>query len=691
MALTGMIRKIGSYTDLEYEQMKKDLQLSMSLPFLRHIAKYYHAEAKRDPSIEEVQLLDAFVLSMQRDPGTLTPVQLNTDDSFVADTYADMMQKHRQLHPQSKTPLPLSRAGGLADAYLMRAGRRSAIPGLSVLSESGDPSFFKEGDAVESSLGHRIRPFRSQCHASSDDLLALYFPKAEPSGMEGTLWSDPIFSASVVSLSHVGAGGLLNAVLEKSHGAWIDLRRLTQTTPISWQILVNDFHGAWVLRISREKEAELVKKAAGYGLSLTVFAAVSDIASVSLCRDAKDILSLDASFLRSLISICPLVLTLSHETPEEITAPCTAPALQNNCQYLYRPAGSGTFAVSMSEVCACAVSASAPTGSFYLNSLYTGILSLAELSLSGAYYKDAALSVAMTLPKMPMKAQQAAAFCSATLGLYRLQAELGLPTVSRVLEQKEVDAPRCSVFSLAKASPLSSVFTGEGYASLLVCPVTETGMPDFDALRHWLDRLASMGQSGVLRAARSVCNTPISAVIKEMCHQRFIHQPEPTAPLAEPPLLAAVVETDVPIPDAIPLGRILADPDYTPTPDAPTELPEAESLIWSDKAEIVLLATEDDSDAKRLASALRLRGARVYLCSPDTPLILSRQLLGAHALIYCKNVTLPNTPEVNFAQSTMKAAGGRILSLGETPVENTLHFPRGLSEENLIQLVKSPI
>ena len=54
-------------------------------------------------------------------------IRLSTDDKEVAQTYADMLEKRRELHPQALTPPTLGELFGLASAYLARSGRQPTL------------------------------------------------------------------------------------------------------------------------------------------------------------------------------------------------------------------------------------------------------------------------------------------------------------------------------------------------------------------------------------------------------------------------------------------------------------------------------------------------------------------------------------------------------------------------------------
>ena len=126
---SGFVRRFCDYNAAQMAKLKSDLALQMSHASLNLCADYFRAvEGKRDPSIAELRFLDA-VAALPPRAEEITLSELYTNDSFVALTYADMMNKRRELHPDADVPISLGEALGLASAYLKRSGKETDLIG----------------------------------------------------------------------------------------------------------------------------------------------------------------------------------------------------------------------------------------------------------------------------------------------------------------------------------------------------------------------------------------------------------------------------------------------------------------------------------------------------------------------------------------------------------------------------------
>ncbi|MBQ8440529.1 MAG: hypothetical protein IJX19_07705, partial [Clostridia bacterium] len=135
----------------------------------------------------------------------------------------------------------------------------------------------------------------------------------------------------------------------------------------------------------------------------------------------------------------------------------------------------------------------------------TALLAVIHQSLAGCGYAEQKLSVGLGFPAKRNDLYQHDCF-SALIGLYRLQAELGLPSSEPLLIYDEkISAPTLSVFSFGTGSPLPNRPQANGsFVYLLTVDEVRDQLPDFDALRGLLDRLCGLRKDGNLLSAYSV-------------------------------------------------------------------------------------------------------------------------------------------------------------------------------------------
>ena len=125
------VRRFRKYNVVQMMELKDLLDLQMAPSELSRCASYFGSTEKRDPTVEELKILDRIsTLSMGNENLHLT--ELYTNDTFCADTYADMMNKRRELCADTETPISVGEAMNLATAYLGRIGKRTSPDGHTI-------------------------------------------------------------------------------------------------------------------------------------------------------------------------------------------------------------------------------------------------------------------------------------------------------------------------------------------------------------------------------------------------------------------------------------------------------------------------------------------------------------------------------------------------------------------------------
>ena len=103
MEFSGFVKYFGSYTTEQLEKTKQDLKLEMPIELLAPMANHYRTHEKRDPYIDELMLWDALYSSNADSAYSVAATELLTNDTFVAETYADLMAKRKLLRPNAKS------------------------------------------------------------------------------------------------------------------------------------------------------------------------------------------------------------------------------------------------------------------------------------------------------------------------------------------------------------------------------------------------------------------------------------------------------------------------------------------------------------------------------------------------------------------------------------------------------------
>lgn len=672
MFFKGLIRGFRRYDSVQLEKMREDLALSMPLPKLAFCASYYRERAKRDPYIEEIVFLDTFCHEASPSPLSVAPIELSTNDEFVAKTYADLLQKRRAMAPDVKRPTTLSEAFGVAGAYLGRVGKPVALPCSWHALEDRDalPGMENDENVIalpEARFALRRLPYDHRV-APTDELLVLLLPDqtldqgAYAEAFRGFL-NDPGATACIRQYREVGMRGILYDVLQMTHGALIDLARLTRTGETAkLAALCELYRGYKLLRIAKQSLAELQKNSSLYGLRALDFARIEHKDVISIADGGKLEIVWNTDFLQRIFDLYPVSVKLQDEADGENASILHHLHRRGSSRYLK----ARDLSPLETDTCGDTVYAAAhsePTGAYFRNALDTALAAVLTLAASGVDYTEQRLAATLNLPTPANDPEIAAAATSALLGLYRLQAELALPlTVGRVDASESAKVPEITAFAMANgAAGRHSLRAANNQVYCLVPQLDANGLPRFAELRAFLLELAAKARQGLFKSFYVLCRESVNDAAKKMNTDRLACRVRDTVFFDPDPLpLAVLVETEQPL-DAMQVGRVV-ERACAPTPAA--ILPE-EKLKLEKEAHTVLLADPHDTDAHALALQLSARGARVTTVDPKNVSSFAHALLDATALIVCGRVTIPSDTISVFALRALSERNVPLLLVGD--------------------------
>ena len=702
MIYKGYVRGFGGYTPQQLEKMKSDLSLAMPLSMLGFCAAYYGKQEKRDPAIEELGMLDLLFRKLYGDPAHLAPIELMTNDACVAATYADMMQKRNALSPNVKTPCSLGEAFGLATNYLCRAGKELSLKSrLATLEGIDDPTVaLRDPNLFLSSardVGLRQLAKREQGLSDHDALLLLLSAPGEGcadyEAGSAALFGSPDLTRSIKQIRQIGSCGLLYELLRLCDGVNLSMphmSRLGEEMPLS--MLIDAYEGKHLLRVS-EKDADALEAALRpLGLRAMRFAYTTSDARISVVQESGRRFSWRMDFLRALLPVRQATICLANEADTADAPILHLPIERKACKYLMHPPTRQADTYFDNEVLT-SVAASAPQSDFFKNALDTALCAVLTLSVAGCHYSEQRLAISLTLPKRPTDAPAEGEGLSAVLGLYRLQAELGIPMIAdRLCSSNGVSHPSLTAFATATGKPCPISLQSEGSRLYCIMPrLGSDGTYDFRELRKLLSYLSEQRNRGVLKSARILCRESVTDALAQMRTDTLSCRLLGDVWASEGALpLAILLESSEPIANAKEVARVMARIS-PPTDDEPMLSP-SESIFSAGSASVTVLSKRGDFDAHLLCEALKARGARVHEAVTATGIPsdrLAQSILGVQTLIVCRNVSLRHSTELDFALDTLSRAGGRILYPNRSAgadTANGIALPDGLSNKMLDQI-----
>ena len=677
----SFVRNFGQCGAEQFEKMRADLGLSLPDRVFAACASEYAGWAKRDPTIGELRLLDR-LFSLRKTAAGTAFTQIDTNDPARAATYADMMEKRRALRPGIGVPLSLGEAFSLANDALTRGGKPGAQDGCPALLEplSADRrerTVCADGGAAALRLPLPGAAFGNACEG--DVFILVRRGEQTPHDFRKTmaqLSADDGFLRPLRGIGRIDDRGILPFLLPLSAGLYIDMNRMNNGRETALALLAGELEGDWIACLPKADAETFLSTLSEQGLSGAMFAAITAGAQTVLVPVSGQRLVFRTAFLRSLCSPGTVSAVLRDEIgrdPVSVAPRVNAPA----CRYL--PDAKEPEQVVSLPGATVSASASTPAGAPFRSALAAAAAPVLALALAGVDYPTVRYAVDLALPR---EAPDPGNALSAVLGLYRAQAELGIPAAALRLSETDGTAPILTVFALSgpaavPACRLKKPGAGVYFVSV---PVDPDGLPDFAGLRAMLTDLARNVRP---LSARVLANEAVTDALRAMRTPTLSVRLSDRAVASEGRIaLGMVLESE----EELPFARIGTVAERETDPEeavaVPFAFPAGKGLIWRESPEAVVLAASGDVDAEILAARLTDLGAAVSRFTGAEAGPLSRSMLTASAVFVCPGATWPDDPRVELARQTMERDGGVLLSLGETDsLPETVphrHFPAGI-------------
>ena len=654
----------------QFDPVRKTFGIDLSDELLTACAVHCALVLRRDPTVGELKLWNRLA-GIPAPIADASLASLETESAAIAETYADMMAKQRELTREAK-PLTLSGALELASDALERGGKERRLKGFSLrLTDRLSAPFAAAGIAEENSPAF-LSIHKDQTRAARPETgdLCLLVDRGALSRYDfwevllEHLESDEI-RAGLRALLPVTETGLLPALFSRFDGLTVDLSQLGQTPIPSPEILAGAFEGAWILVFPKQIANGIAALFRSRGLFCRIFAELTNGKQIRILGGRQLVESTD--FLRSLFSArtdFAAVLQAGEQTDPISTV------THNGFSCRFLPVENAS-AGSVAAMGLSAFSASAKLSEHaFSTAVLTAIVPVLSCALSGIDYSELRLATDLTLPKTDFSTPSAA--FAAAIGLYRVQAELGIPAAQTNLSEKPIKAPVFSVFALGKGgkAPADKLTGADSKIYLIPIPFSHEGLPDFAALRVLLDDLTAQANHGVIRSARIVLQKTPKKVLAEMQSDLLSACPVGSSKVLSKPLaLGILLETIYEMPfDCVATVKELPQIDPPASKEgseapAPFRIPRGNGLIWKTAPEIVILASANSADALALAMYLRKSGNSVKIFDPAEKGLFLRAVLTASIVYVLPGAPLPKGRKAEFAFSVMRQDGGEICRL----------------------------
>ncbi len=696
----AVLSNFRNYTPAQIAQLKQELHLTMSDNLIAFCIAHYKTYEKRDPHVDEIRLLDKLSRLSEENTTLRCITELSTNDPFVAETYADLLRKRKTLFPNSSHPCTVQEAIRTANAYLLRAGKSVCpIPATLLRETETACSVLPTSTCVGAPHSpYRLRVLSSVAVPQSNDLLILLTPTKAQSACQfqkvvQSILESPELHNRIRGVCQIRQEGLLCKLLEQFDNLQLDLSALSPSRlPMPMTLLVEQhYDGCYILRVAQNALALLEKVLPTDTIEASLLAQLSEKGGYLFCRGRGGRFSVNTHFLRTVFRRHACSANMNDEQPN------IAPVLHRivtseSCRYLTNTDGAFATETTAKNGITCTVASSVPNVSYFKTALYTAIIPVLALSACGIPTEEQQFCIGLDLPKDSTDPIAIGEILSTVLGIYRVQAEFGIPAqTASPIPHESAKHPHLTVFALGKGSDLPCTLTDtDNFVYCIPVSIDRNGLPVFSELRQLTGQLVHLNRTGAISSMRILCNESITDGLQNMRTTVHCHLNDLTVASEEKLQLAILLESR----HALPYRRIGNTAENTAIPafhnvSNRINSPDA-SLIWSQKAEIVLISKQQDTDAAALVTVLTEQGANVKHFSDDPKQAdaMSRAILGSQTLILCPRVILPSGERIRFAINTMKTAGGNIFVLGKSPVSEWISLPHGFTAEILQKLCK---
>lgn len=416
--------------------------LGLALPenCLLIIADYYRAAEQRDPTPDELLILDAAYRAAAADAAVCAPITFTTDDPRCHAAYADLMEKRRVLSPDTNAPATLGELAGLASRYLSAHSGYPRPPRQTTLASPGEAAWRMAATGITPALGfaHRTGD-NAALYGSAPMILTPPAPEDRLLWVETSCNSiqalEAFFRSPAAPLIRrslpVQTMGLIGALGRVLGSSGLGLCLAANGIPPA-QLLQNDAHG--VLMICDSRGGRVIPDALrAVGLKFHLIAAVE---KSSVCRTADNRLRFPAAMLaprpaieakvhaprqtESAAQVHPLsalTYTLQSHAARQLDGfdPRIAPVLAQYPASVVCGNGRGMAALSCT-----------PTNDPFGEIRNAAVALISRLTAHGASPTEITLAVTLESPPIAEDPVEAGRVIAALLGLHAVQVELGI-------------------------------------------------------------------------------------------------------------------------------------------------------------------------------------------------------------------------------------------------------------------------
>lgn len=491
-----------TFTPDELYTLAGELGLSMSQDTLLFCQQYYVEQAKRTPTPAELLMLDGLVGETATAMEYQTVSELYADESYLADTYADMMARRRALSPNVTAPPSFSELATLGRKHL----------------DGSLPANEKKPTATAGKAHSRKMAAKRKSKGYEDELVSIGGgnPSAsvcrEPASVGDTVYAvfrganggddfDKTLDLFLASAAVVNWAKEILPVDGKS--AIFSL--LTLCKPIEFtrfslhgdKNLLAPEEGA-ILIADAPSAADLLMEAHDLGLRVQKLGRITNDGNFCIPFTDEASKSFALSFLGTLLYTEQSTVEIGRGSPEDT---------------LLQISPTTSFSLNKTPYCVTKVSASG--SSPFHAALYAAVGGMSAAVASGADPFRISIASTLAAPENKKEPMALGSSLAAILGLYRAEAEFSLYNCTTTFEEGE-KTPTVTIWTMAPAERMipDTVVGGGTKLFYLEPQYTEGGLPDFESFRKLYSYIHGLHKDGLILSARAASGDLFKALGK---------------------------------------------------------------------------------------------------------------------------------------------------------------------------------
>lgn len=488
------------------KELASTLGLFMGVPELRFCQEHYRTILRRDPSVEELLMIDGMVKNGYRKADCFLLSEMTTESETVAGLFSELMTHRSHKFRETKRPIALTDLADIVTTFAEEADDpiladtviRFTPDGDLLLAAEGYQRVVATGNAPDdASVGIRVATPQKEALCAGDYVYAIPDRADTPSdGPQAEFLLNHIAAGTVKQVKILQEEGLLSALADLNCGAVVRPQKLLGNETFTLPDLTAPQNGI-LFAASPAKSADLLLDAMDKKIPIVLVAKVKKNETVQICQKNKST-EFSTAFLRSLAFSRAYHAIVSAPSPDGVSVSLSR---------------RGTCTVKEKKYTLAKSTASGTSP--YHAAILGAVVALSQCICAGGHLSETKLDTYVALPLVRPTAERMGESLAAILGLYRVFKAFSLAGAAPMLDlsDKEHAEIRTVALSPISATPPAVTIQKTGSDIYYLEPLrTADGLPDLDDLKKMYGYIEKLIADGKVLSIRPTGDNHLAAL-----------------------------------------------------------------------------------------------------------------------------------------------------------------------------------